>query len=224
MSYTKNYDKLYKNLAPLVRKLYRLEVIGEENIPEEGGIIVASNHTAATDVLVISAAAHGRQIRYMAKKELFKTPVAPLIKALGAFPVDRKNSDVSSIKKSIAIIENGEAAGIFPQGTRQGGKDPRTTEVRSGVGLLAYRTKAPVIPVAIESRGMKTRLFRKNRITFGKPIYFDELGFENGGMSEYDAAAKLIFSRICSMISPDMLPAAAEKPALPSPDETEDRK
>ena len=224
MSYTKNYDKLYKNLSPLVRKLYRLEVTGEENIPAEGGIIVASNHTAATDVLLISAAAHGRQIRYMAKKELFKTPLAPLIKALGAFPVDRKNSDVASIRKSISIIEDGEAAGIFPQGTRRGGLDPRTTEVRSGVGLLAYRTKAPVIPVLIESKGMKTRLFHKNRITFGKPIYYDELGFTDGGMREYDAAAKLIFGRICSMLTVTSLPAAETRPALGSPDSTEETK
>ena len=218
MSYTKNYNKLYKNLSPLIRKLYRLEVVGEENIPEDGGIIVASNHTALSDVLILSAASGGRQIRYMAKKELFRTPIiAPLIKALGAFPVDRASSDVASIKKMISIVEDGEAAGIFPQGTRRGGLDPRTTEVKPGVGMIAYRTKAPVVPVLIENRKMKSGLFRKNRIVFGKPIYYEDLGFENGGKAEYEAASALIFARICDMLSTDLLPAPTEKQALPSP-------
>ena len=194
MSY---YETIYKIFAPLVIRLYRIETVGAENIPETGAIL-ASNHTAFSDVLVISAAAR-RQVRYMAKKELFATPLAPLIKSLGAYPVDRGGADVASIKRTISLVEGGELVGIFPQGHRYGRQDPRTTEIKPGVGMFAYHTKAPVVPVFISNKRMKTGMFRKNTVTFGKPISFEELGFTGGGRSEYSAAARIIFDRVCGL-------------------------
>lgn len=192
------YGKLYKFVAPILRWLYRVEVIGGENIPE-GGVILAANHTAFSDVFLVSVAANGRQVRYMAKKELFYTPLAPVIKAIGAFPVDRKNSDVASIKKMIALVSAGEAAGIFPQGTRRGGLDPRTTEIRPGIGMVAYHAKVPVVPILLESKRMRTRILCRNRVIIGKPIEVGELGFESGGSAEYARAARYIFDRICDL-------------------------
>ena len=194
MSY---YETIYKIFAPLVIRLYRIETVGAENIPETGAIL-ASNHTAFSDVLVISAAAK-RQVRYMAKKELFATPLAPLIKSLGAYPVDRGGSDVASIKRTISLVEGGELVGIFPQGHRYGRRDPRTTEIKPGVGMFAYHTKAPVVPVFISNKRMKTGMFRKNTVTFGRPISFEELGFTGGGRSEYSSAARIIFDRVCGL-------------------------
>lgn len=198
------YERFYRTFEPIVRLLYRIDAHGVENIPKSGAIL-ASNHTAFSDVLVISAAAD-RQVRYMAKKELFKTPIAPLIKALGAFPVDRGGFDVGSIKNMISLIESGELVGIFPQGHRCGGADPRTTEVKAGVGMIAYHTKAPIVPVMIENSRMKTGMFRKNRVTFGKPLSFEELNFIKGGRSEYSNAARIIFDRICSIKYGNELP------------------
>ncbi|MGN1410627.1 MAG: lysophospholipid acyltransferase family protein, partial [Eubacteriales bacterium] len=85
------YRWFYNTFEPFVSWIYRIERVGVENIPEDGAIL-ASNHTSFSDVLVISAAAK-RQVRYMAKKELFKTPLKPLITALGAYPVDRSGAD-----------------------------------------------------------------------------------------------------------------------------------
>lgn len=192
------YDTIYKVFAPLVRALYRIEAVGQENIPE-GGVILASNHTAFSDVLVISAAAN-RQVRYMAKKELFRIPLLKqLITALGAYPVDRGGADVRSIKRTISMLEDGELIGIFPQGTRQGKKDPRGTEVKGGIGMIAYHTKSPVLPVFISNNRMKTGMFRKNTVTFGKVIPFCELGFEKGGAKEYQQCAETVFQRICAI-------------------------
>ena len=192
------FERMYKMFQPAVFKLYRIHVTGEENIPE-GGAIVASNHTAFSDVLIISASTK-RQVRYMAKKELFKIPLlAQLIKGLGAYPVDRGGADVGSIKRTIAMLEEGELIGIFPQGHRHGKKDPRTTEVKAGVGMIAYRSKAPVIPVFIDNARGKTGILRKNYVTFGRPIYFDELEFTSGGQTEYLNAAKIVFRRICEI-------------------------
>ena len=191
------YETIYKVFSPFVRGLYRIETVGAENIPPSGAIL-ASNHTAFSDVLVISAAAK-RQVRYMAKKELFATPLAPLIKALGAYPVDRGGSDVGSIRRTISLVENGELVGIFPQGHRYGRVDPRTTEIKPGVGMIAYHTKAPVVPVFISNKRMKTGILHRNTVTFGEPLSFDELGFSSGGRLEYSSAAKIIFDRVCSL-------------------------
>ncbi|MBP3367791.1 MAG: 1-acyl-sn-glycerol-3-phosphate acyltransferase [Clostridia bacterium] len=192
------FEKMYKMFQPAVFKLWRIQVSGEENIPE-GGAIVASNHTAFSDVLVISASTK-RQVRYMAKKELFKIPLlAQLIRGLGAYPVNRGGADVSSIKLTISMLEAGELIGIFPQGHRHGKKDPRTTEVKAGVGMIAYRSKAPIVPVFIDNARGKTGILRKNYVTFGKPIYFDELEFVSGGQTEYLNASKIIFRKVCEI-------------------------
>lgn len=191
------YTWFYKTFEPFVSWAYKIEAKGIENIPE-GGAILASNHTSFSDVLVISAAAK-RQVRYMAKKELFKTPLCPLIKALGAYPVDRGGADVKSIKITISLIESGELVGIFPQGHRHGGEDPRETEIKAGVGFIAYHTRASIIPVFLENDKMKTKMFKKNTVTFGKPISFDELGFTKGGRDEYMNASKTIFRHICAI-------------------------
>ena len=192
------YQWIYNTLEPAVSALYRIEAHGVENIPADGAI-VAANHTSFSDVLVISAAAR-RQVRYMAKKELFKIPLlAPLIKALGAYPVNRGGPDVSSIKRTIELIGEGELIGIFPQGHRYGGQDPRTTEIKAGVGMIAYRTKAPVVPVFLDNPRGRTSMFRKNTVTFGKPVRFEELAFEKGGMTEYTRASQIIFAHICEI-------------------------
>lgn len=194
------YERLYKKLAPFFKRLYRLEIVGQENIPEAGGLIVAANHTAMMDVIILSVALGGRQVRFMAKKELFGIPLlSSLIRSLGAFPVDRGNADVKSIKSAISIVNGGEVLGIFPQGTRRAGLDPRTTEVKSGVGLIAYRTGACVLPVMIDSHRMKTKMFRPNRIIIGEPIPVDSLGFSSGGKNEYHAASEAVFSHICAL-------------------------
>ncbi|MBQ8402428.1 MAG: 1-acyl-sn-glycerol-3-phosphate acyltransferase [Clostridia bacterium] len=203
------YRTMYRIFAPAVRFVYRLRAVGVENIPQSG-CILASNHTAFSDVLIISAAAK-RQVRYMAKKELFRIPLlAQLITGLGAYPVNRGGADVGSIKRTIHMLEEGELIGIFPQGHRHGGVDPRTTEVKGGIGMIAYHTKANVIPAFVDSKRGKTGMFRRNTVIFGEPIPYDTLGFVNGGVREYQDAAEYIFRKVCALKYGE---EAADRPA-----------
>ena len=204
------YEKMYKTFQPIVAWIYRVESVNPENVPD-CGVIVACNHTSFADVLVLSAALK-RQVRYMAKKELFKIPLlSPLIKALGAYPVDRGGADVGSLKKTIAMVEGGELIGIFPQGHRYGRQDPRFTEIKPGIGMIAYHTKAPVVPVFIDSAKMKTSMFRKNTVRFGKPLTFEELGYQSGGRTEYMNASKIIFDHVCAIKYGDELIRAGKE-------------
>ncbi len=203
------YEKMYKTFQPLMKWLFRVESVGWENVPE-GGAIIASNHTAFADPIVISAAAK-RQVRYMAKKELFKIPLlSGLIRSLGAYPVDRKGGDVSSIKKTIAMVKEGELVGIFPQGHRYGKKDPRTTPIKPGIGMIACRAQMPVVPVFIEGETGKTAFFRKTTVRFGKPIPFEEYCPEEGRV-DYMQVSRLLFDRICAIKYGEALAEACEK-------------
>ena len=191
------YNVIYKLFARPVRAIWRVKAEGAENVPDHGCILVA-NHTSVTDVLVLEAA-QKRQIRFMAKKELFKVPLlSSLIKALGAYPVDRGGADVKSLKLTFKMIADGDLIGIFPQGTRCPNTDPRETEVKSGIGMIAYHAKADILPVYIDNKG-KTRAFRRNTVKIGKLIPFEELGFEKAGRAEYERAAGYIFSKVCEL-------------------------
>ncbi|MCI9449658.1 MAG: 1-acyl-sn-glycerol-3-phosphate acyltransferase [Clostridiales bacterium] len=193
------YEKFYKVFNKLVTTLWRVSSEGEENIPDKGCLLIC-NHTSLSDVIVLEVAAKGRQIKYMAKKELFRVPLLnKLITALGAYPVDRGGADVKSIKRTIAMIESGDLIGMFPQGTRCPGIDPRTTEVKGGVGMIAYHAKSDILPVYIDNKKGKTKLFRKNHIIIGKPIKFEELNLVSGGRAEYDRAARMAFDKVCEL-------------------------
>ena len=196
------YDRFYKLFSSFVRWLYRIEAVGAENLPAEGAIL-AANHTFFADPIVISVAAGGRQVRYMAKKELFHTPIAPLIKALGAYPVDRGGSDVSSIRQTIALIRGGELVGIFPQGHRYPGVDPRGTPIKPGVGMITYHTRAAVVPVCIRTEKRKTRLFRRNTVVFGTPIPYGDFDWEGSASTAYRNAAEKVFGRVCDLLEGD---------------------
>ena len=195
----KTYSGFKAVLSGPARLIFGIKAHGCENIPSDRGVIVCANHTALYDVIVMSAVSDV-QIRYMAKKELFSVPIiGKIITALGAYPVDRKGGDVAALRKTVSIIEEGSAVGIFPQGTRQPHKDPRETEVRHGVGLIAYRAKCDVVPVYIKTKNNHLRPFKKTEIYFGEPIPYGSLGLENGGKEEYKKASELIFDRICTM-------------------------
>ena len=192
------YQIIYKLFARPVKAIWRVSSEGSENIPE-GGAIVVANHTAMMDVLVLEAASP-RQIRFMAKKELFKIPLlSSLITALGAYPVDRGGADIKSLKRTFSMINDGDLIGIFPQGTRVPYADPRESEIKGGIGMIAYHAKATIVPAFIDAEKGKTTAFRKNHVIFGKPISFEELGFEGGGRGEYQRVANLIFDKVCEL-------------------------
>lgn len=196
----KFYRCLYKLLARLIRFLYRIEIRGAENEVAQGPLLVCINHTALTDVFVAAVCMH-RQLHFMAKAELFRIPVLrSLISALGAFPVKRGAGDVHAIKKTLSILSEGKAVGIFPQGTRRPGVHPSQTEPKSGVGLIAYRSHCTVQPIGISTKGYKLRMFRRTVVTIGKPIPFEELHMTSGTPDEYARAAAQIFSHITDIV------------------------
>lgn len=191
-------------LSGFFRLLYRVHVTGEENIPESGGVVIAANHTSAADPIILGVVAR-RQISFIAKAELFRIPIiGPLLRALGAFPVNRNEGDVAALKKSLSVLSEGGVLCVFPQGTRCPGVPVKDTvdSVKSGVGLMAMRSGACVVPVAIRTKSHRVRIFRRTDVVFGSVISSDEIaGFE--GRTKYSDAASFIFGRICELAEAD---------------------
>ncbi len=194
------YTFMYWLLARILRGLYRVRVIGLENEPSDTGYIVAANHTSGCDPIVIAVRMKS-QICVMGKKELFKIPVIKtFFKALGGYPIDRSGSDVGALKTTVKLLKEGKNIAMFPQGTRHPGVEPRGTEVKSGVGLIAARSGAGVIPIAIKNKENKVKAFRKTYLIIGKPIPNSELFPEGAkGNASYQKASEIIFERICEL-------------------------
>ncbi len=195
----KFYGAVYKVLSGLVRRLYRVEIIGAENEPERGPFIVCANHISNHDVVILAACLK-HQVRYLAKAELFRIPLlSQLIKAFGAYPLKRGQGDVGALKKTIKLLEDGEVVGFFPQGHRYPGVHPNTTRPQPGIGLITVRSQATVLPVAICAKKYRMHLFRKTRIIIGKPIEYSEyLPLENN-KTDYDKISERIFGDICAL-------------------------
>ena len=203
--------KAHALLAPPIRFFQRIKPVGLENIPKDKSFILCSNHIAAKDVIMI-AAVYPKQIRFVAKKELFSVPVLGwLIKKLGAIPLDRGGSDVAAIKASVNLARAGANVAIFPQGHRYPGEDPSKTPTKNGAALIAYKSESDILPVFIRTKGNKYSFLGKIEIVFGKPIKNSELNFKNGGSAEYKAATDRIFGEILKLGGYAQLPAPSDK-------------
>ena len=130
-----------------------------------------------------------------------KIPLLNLfIKAMGAFPVDRKKGDVAAIKKTLEILKGGECVGIFPQGTRHPYENPRDTEVKDGIGMMASRAGVGIVPVYIKNKSGKVKWFHKNTVIIGDYISPEEIAFpELSGREKYKAISNYAFDKICSI-------------------------
>lgn len=148
---------------------FNLKIEGRENIPDKGAAIIAPNHRSNFDP-VLTGIGCPRQIRFMAKAELFDIKIfGALISKLGAFPVHRGKGDVGAVKAAFAILKSENLLLMFPQGKRI--KDGSRGKPKTGVTVIAHKMQSPVIPVYI-SGNYKFR--SKVRVIYGKPISFEE--------------------------------------------------
>jgi 1-acyl-sn-glycerol-3-phosphate acyltransferase len=160
------YDFSKAVVRALSRLLWRARAAGVENVPLEGPLIIACNHVSYLDPPVMGCLCP-RRISYMAKRELFEIPIlGGLIRALGAYAVDRQGSATAAIKRSLDVLRAGGAVGIFPEGTRN---RTGTVEAQIGVALLASLADAPVVPTCVLGTDRALRLGRVN-VAFGSPV------------------------------------------------------
>ena len=150
---------------------YNPKIIGKENIPKSGAIIIACNHKHLMDQC-LAIVSTKRFIAYMAKKEYFDDrKVAWFFKGAGCISVDRKNGDPVAKKRAIEILNNGGAIGIFPEGTRNK-TDKFLLPFKFGAVSMAAKTDALIVPCGV----IGDYKFRSKNliIKFGKPFKADK--------------------------------------------------
>ncbi|AIQ42422.1 lysophospholipid acyltransferase family protein [Paenibacillus sp. FSL R7-0297] len=171
--------------------LFPLKIVGRENVPKEGGVLLCANHISLLDPMTIGIKLK-RQVKYMAKAELFNVPVLGwLIKQLGAFPVKRGGVSKESIKTALNTLRSGNVMGIFPEGTR----NSDSGVAKKGAASFALRSGAAVVPAAIIG---SYKPFRRMTVVYGAPI--DLSSFEGAGSESLEAVTDVIMGRIHEMI------------------------
>jgi 1-acyl-sn-glycerol-3-phosphate acyltransferase len=168
-------------IGPPLRLATRLKVEGRENVPPGGPLIVASNHLSFIDSIVIPLAS-GRQVHFLGKAEYFQgkglrgAAVRWFHTTAGTIPVDRNDprAAVGSLEVAEKILAEGEAFGVYPEGTRS--PDGRLHRGRTGVARMALSTGAILLPCAVigtnKVQPPGSNGFRPAKVTvrFGKPI------------------------------------------------------
>lgn len=176
--------------------VYPLRMIGAENLPESGAAILCGNHLSLLDPLAAGVAVR-RPVRFMGKKELFGVPVVRwAVRALGAFPVDRGNTDMAAMRTALSVLREGGVLGIFPQG----GRDLSGSRgMESGVALIALKSGAPVVPMRYLNR---FRPFQRNTLLIGGPVDLSAYVL-SGGSEALRGATRAIERAVASLSEPD---------------------
>lgn len=173
----------------------RWRVIGVENLPKDGGVVVVCNHTSNLDPIVVGCAL-SRKIHFMAKSELFRVPVLNIIvNLLGAFPVNREKSDRNAIRKALDFLQSGQMIGIFPEGTRS--KTGELQKPHIGAAMLAVKGNVPIVPMALKgTRG----LFTKITVEVGEPIYLPEIWHNRPSKEELENLSEQVMQKIAGLL------------------------
>jgi 1-acyl-sn-glycerol-3-phosphate acyltransferase len=163
-------------VAPLLRLFNRIRVYEAERLPVGQGFVLAPNHLSIADPWPLSYPFFPRQLRFMAKADLFRFPMRGVLRTLGAFPVRRGRGDIDALETAAELVREGEIVLVFPEGTRLGKTD--WTKLRDpfhrGAALVALQADAPLVPMAIMGTDRLARLARI-RILCGPPVDIDDL-------------------------------------------------
>ncbi len=157
-------------VAPFLYIYWRPKTYNKHNLKVKGKAIIVANHQNLADPIMIGVISV-RPIHFMAKQDLFKNKIVALaMKSFLAFPVNRKNADLKSIKKAKEVLDSGKIFGIFPEGKRSA--TTYMDEFEKGAAFLAARSLAPIIPIYISPESFFNH---KVKINVGKHIDIEEM-------------------------------------------------
>jgi 1-acyl-sn-glycerol-3-phosphate acyltransferase len=156
--------------------LFRFKSTGEEHLPRNGGFVLSANHLSNLDPWPLAIPLYpDRQLRFMAKAELYKPPLNWILNGAGAFPIRRGTGDEGALQRAVELAKAGEVVAIFPEGTRRNkGRSKRKPRPRSGAARVALEAGVPLVPAAIGGTETLLRL-GPLRVAYGPPVDLDDL-------------------------------------------------
>lgn len=146
--------------------IHPTSVKGKKNLPK-GKAILCCNHLSNWD-MVLYYLNTSQHLKVLAKKEVFESKIGGwYLKKLGGIPIDRDGNDINAIKECMKALKKDKKLFIFPEGTRLKDDKEMLGEIKSGLALIAIKTRTPIVPIWIKSR---PRLFRRSVYCIGKPF------------------------------------------------------
>lgn len=200
--------KVCASIASVIAKaMFWFRPYGIENIPTEGGCLIAMNHESYLDPPLAGISAP-RELFFLARKTLLDWPVVGrILPFLNVIPVDQERADMSALKTVIKQIRAGHGTVIFPEGSRT--PDGKLQRAQPGAGLVIAKTRCPVIPARIFGareafpRGGKPRPFRPIKIVFEPAMEFSESDFAGEGRELYQRLSDRVMERIAKIQPPN---------------------
>lgn len=187
---------------------WRARRVGPCTVPRHGAVIVAANHTAGVDPMAMLTGCTYRLISFLVAEEYYNVPVAKqFMRWARCVPIDRQNPGKSFLVNCLRLLKDGGCLGIFPQGTFEAPGEERP-EAKSGVGLLALRTGATVIPCHLSGARYFDNPFlayfvrHRMRVRFGPPVDLSAFRGRERDKSAPDEAAALIMQKIMELAPP----------------------
>jgi 1-acyl-sn-glycerol-3-phosphate acyltransferase len=180
--------------APVLYGLYRLRVRGLEDLPKDGGYVLACNHVSNFDPWAIGVPLWPRRfLRFMAKSELYWWPLTLLLNRVGAFPVRRGQRDTLAIATAVRLARDGNVVAMFPEGTRRAKGLVKRFEARprSGAARIALEAGVPLVPAAVKGTDRLTRLGRLS-VAYGAPVEIDDLRGAEISEAAHEATERLM--------------------------------
>jgi len=174
---TRTYSAVAALSWPILVVVYRLRARGRENIPSEGGFVLACNHMSSFDPWPLGLPLWPRRfLRFMAKSELYWFPLTLILNGAGAFPVRRGQADAEAIDTAVQLARAGHAVAMFPEGTRRRKGLVKRFEARprSGAARIALEAGVPLVPAAVRGTDHLRRL-AAIRVAYGPPVDIDDL-------------------------------------------------
>ena len=174
---TRTYSAVAALSWPILVVVYRLRARGRENIPSEGGFVLACNHMSSFDPWPLGLPLWPRRfLRFMAKSELYWFPLTLILNGAGAFPVRRGQADTEAIETAVQLARAGNVVAMFPEGTRRRKGLVKRFEARprSGAARIALEAGVPLVPAAVRGTDHLRRL-AAIRVAYGAPVDIDDL-------------------------------------------------
>lgn len=198
------YHFLHLLVYIVAKPLFRYRAYGTEHIPRKGSGIIASNHASYLDPIFVGLGIR-RRINYLAKKELFSKRLARyfLRNLLRALPIDRERMDRNTLRETYNLLKNNELVLMFPEGTRT--YDGKLNKAKMGIGMIAYNTQVPVIPVYIDGsfsilpRTAKSIHFKNCSVYYGPPVDLQAFYSQQRSKELYKAISEKIMYAISAL-------------------------
>ncbi|HEX3225962.1 MAG TPA: lysophospholipid acyltransferase family protein [Gaiellaceae bacterium] len=180
--------------APVLYGFYRLRARGRDNLPAEGGFVLACNHVSSLDPWPLGLPLWPRRyLRFMAKSELYWFPLTLVLRHAGAFPVHRGQRDTVAIETAVGLARGGHIVAMFPEGTRRtkGLVKRHEARPRSGAARIALEAGVPLVPAAVKGTDKLTRLGAL-RVAYGEPVPIDDLRDRELSEAAREATSRLM--------------------------------